>query len=105
MGRWRPHANSRLPHQRLAVAGCRDFRMRSRTLCAPRRCRGSRAGLSQTKRDLVLLAKVAHVGAEPERNAIRLASRAAKATASIAHEIREDGIHLLPVECGQTRQS
>src|ERR671925_416000 len=38
-------------------------------------------------RDLVLLAEVAHVGAEPERNVVRVASRAAKAAARIAHEL------------------
>src|SRR5580704_1189885 len=53
--------------------------------------------------DLVLLAKVAHVRAEPERKVVRLAARTSEAAACIAHELREGGIHLLPVERAQTR--
>src|ERR1700730_1423213 len=53
--------------------------------------------------ELVLLAEVAHVRAEPERKVVRLAARTSEAAACIAHELREDGIHLLPIEREQTR--
>src|SRR5262249_39909855 len=55
--------------------------------------------------DLVLLAEVAQVRAELERKIVRLAASASEPAACIAHELREDGIDLLPIERGQTRQS
>src|SRR5215471_11301261 len=55
--------------------------------------------------DLVLLAEVAQVRAELEPKIVRLAASASEAAACIAHQLREDGIDLLPVEPGQTRQS